>query len=68
MVYMKSKNELIIAVLISILASMSPTNGISISVSGDAGGFEEDIQANVNDQFKESTILSADSLSNTLDG
>lgn len=65
---MKFRKELTIAVFILILAQMSPTYGISISVSGNAGGFDEVIQANVNDQFTESTILTGDSLSDTITG
>jgi hypothetical protein len=65
---MKFKKELAIAVFISILAQMSPAYGLSISVSGDAGGFYEVFQGNINDQFKGSTILAADSLSDTIAG
>lgn len=65
---MKFKKELAIAVFVLISAQTFPTYGISISVSGNAGGFDEVIQANVNDQFKGSTILTADSLSDTITG
>ena len=65
---MKFKKELAIAVFILISAQVFPTYGISISVRGDAGGFDEVIQANVDDQFKGSTILTADSLSDTIAG
>lgn len=65
---MKFKKELAIAIFALISAQMFPTDGISISVGGDAGGFNEDIQANVNDQFHGSTILTADSLSDTIAG
>ena len=65
---MKFKKELAIAIFVLISAQMFPTDGISISVGGDAGGFNEDIQANINDQFHGSTILTADSLSDTIAG
>jgi hypothetical protein len=65
---MKLKKEISIAVFILIFAQMFPTYGISISVSGNAGGFSEVIQANVDDQFTGSTILTSDSLSDTTAG
>jgi hypothetical protein len=65
---MKFEKELAIAIFVLISAQMLPADGISISVGGDAGGFNEDIQANINDRFDGSTILTADSLSDTIAG
>jgi hypothetical protein len=65
---MKFKKELAIVIFVLISAQMFPTDGISISIGGDAGGFDEVIQANINDQFHGSTILTADSLSDTITG
>ena len=59
---------LIVALLAGILLLASSPYGISISVSNNAGGFTENINAKDGDSVFGRTIIGSDSLSNSIEG
>lgn len=58
----------LIAVLIGIIALFPSAFGIEISVSSNAGGFTEVIDAGFDDRVSGSTIIGSDRLSNSIQG
>lgn len=58
----------LITVLIGIIALFPSAFGIEISVSSDAGGFTEVIDAGFDDRVSGSTIIGSDRLSNSIQG
>lgn len=65
---MKVKRTIVGAVLLIMLASAPCVSGISVSVSNDAGGFTENINADDGDSVYGSTVIGSDSLSNSIEG
>ena len=65
---MKIKRMLIGALLAGILALAPSAYAVSLSVSSDAGGFTENINAGVGDSVYGSTLIGSDSLSNSIEG
>ncbi len=62
------KYKTLIAALIGIIALSPSAFGIEISVSSDAGGFTEVIDAGFDDKLSGSTIIGSDRLSNSIQG
>jgi len=67
-VNMKFDRTLIGALLLGMLALASSAYGISISVSNNAGGFTENINAGDGDSVFGRTVIGSDSLSNSIEG
>lgn len=65
---MKHYKKTLIAVLIGIFALFPSAFGIEISVSCNAGGFTEVIDAGFDDKFSGSTVIGSDRLSNSIQG
>ena len=65
---MRFDRKLIGALLLGMLALASSAYGISISVSSNAGGFTENINAGDGDSVFGSTIIGSDRLSNSIEG
>lgn len=65
---MKHDRALIAALLIGILSLAPSACGISLSVSGDAGGFTENINARIGDSVYGSTVIGSEGLSHSIRG
>ncbi len=65
---MKFSKTLIMALLVGILALAPSACGITISVSGDAGGFTENIHAGDRDSVYGSAMIGSGSFSNSIRG
>ena len=65
---MKIDRKLIVALLIGILVLSQSAYGISISVGSNAGGFTENINAGDKDAVYSSTVITANSLSHSIEG
>lgn len=65
---MKFEIKLIAGLIFGAILFASTANGISISVSGDAGGFTEVIDAGYDDKVSGRTVIGSDRLSNSIEG
>ena len=63
---MESKKETTAAILAAALLLIGSALGFSFSVSGDVGGLNQDIYAEIDDSFSSSVVLSENALSNNI--